>query len=51
MKKLPKRKDGWWSSGDRNRRIVAVVGVKEVVDEEEAFKKEGWLVEIEAEEW
>jgi len=31
--------------------MVAVVGVKEVVDEEEASKREGWLVEIEAEEW
>jgi len=37
------------SVDDRSRRIVAVVGVKEVVDEEEGWA--GGLVKIEAEEW
>jgi len=33
--------------------MAAVVGLKEVVDKEEASEKDGWkaLVEIEAEEW
>jgi len=33
--------------------MVAVVGVKEVVDKEEASEKDGWMaqVEMEAEEW
>jgi len=40
--------------GDRSRRMAAVVGVKEVEEEEEeASKQERWLsvVEIRSEEW
>jgi len=38
---------GWRSSEDRSRRMVAVVSVKEVVEEEEAFDEEGWIAFVE----